>query len=392
MNTFKLIPVFAVIIGLLLQPLVGTSSHIMAQPLATLVVEYMDRGDTWLNVVIRWLSRKISGKCVYIDIQDKTVEELVSKRIIRDYPEVVGIWDATENGMIIAATDPSRKVPLVVRDRTIQISFTMYRRRDEVSIRVKYKEEIAPELVLHALQGETCQTGMLCQYVPIREENTNQQLGKITYRRRDTVNHHSRENTFYSQEIESVLDRITSYVSAGCIGKFPAQVFYGPPGTGKTTIASVLPPLPLIYLEASFLCNPSTLMSASEQIRRRAPPSGGFYLIIEELDKIQDWTSFQHGILNNILDGPYTLPGQITLITCNCMKWTEPYPSLMRPGRVELHQVDKATASQIERTVRYRKPEWKDLSSLDGLDCTTSQLVHALSTVDTPEELVAKLV
>lgn len=137
-------------------------------------------------------------------------------------------------------------------------------------------------------------------------------------------------------------------------------LFYGPPGTGKTSLAKALAnrfELDLWYAPMSSFKSDSEILSNITEV-------GKGLLLLEDVDvfsetHVRDNSGSSHdddeavtlaGLLNG-LDGVFTPPGLITVMTTNDLDAID--PALIRPGRIDMvEKIDYLTDEQATKLFR----------------------------------------
>lgn len=162
-------------------------------------------------------------------------------------------------------------------------------------------------------------------------------------------------------------------------------LFHGPPGTGKTSVAQALATefnLDLCYVPLNDMDKDVKLIDCITELKR------GSILILEDIDtqavsqdrskEAEDNRQVSLGSLLNVLDGPMTPDGLVTIMTSNFADNID--PALKRPGRIDLiEEIGYLDDTQLKGIfANFYGAECRDLPSVINKHISPAQVTEVM--------------
>lgn len=392
-------PLLGQILSILLEPWVGPQAYILGNSIVQVIIIYLqtvtERNSWWSDWAHRFRNLWREERQAVL-VQDPRYIELVSEYIAEHHPETVSAWCKTAEGVTVANFNHRRGFTIQAKSddgvtRPVTINASMCKRGDNYWLYLEYPLGADKDAIIRTFGSYRSSQQKIRRYCAHREPGKTQDTrGEVKFTLRVTLPTLTREQTAYPTEIEAVMDEIDDWIGQlGPRQRLPATILEGLPGTGKTTLVDLLPKLRIFYLDPETFCNTDLFQSTHRAMMAIVQPDELFYVVIEEMDKITSLEGFQVGLWNNFLDGHYSSPGQITIVTCNHTQWMEIDDSMTRAGRARRYYMGAVSDRQLRALTALHRPDLvlpeRELVS----QLTLAQLLEALPTASGVQDLLA---
>lgn len=381
-----LVPFLSTLISLLLEPwldrtayMLGNSAAFLLVLLGTWVITSNNvLADTWYRLQARFFDRS-----TVIVVSDPRYRNLVSRYVAENHPQCVSIWRKGAGPMVIGNINYDRDISIELDGKKVKIQVYIHNTGDgkEGDMCIQYPTYVSPDAILSFFNRYQPKDNSVQTYVACRTPTTNGKWGPVTFKSRQVPVRYASAPLPYSGAALTWFQSVRTFLAdAELSEEVTSLLLEGEPGTGKTRFASLLAALSgvkIFYSSADLVCDADALMSMIASLHETVDPNEKYIFVIEEMDKIKDWDSVQHGILNTFLDGPLRHPGQVSIITCNDDQWVRRFPSLCRAGRMEQVRVGKLSNKCLCTLLAHYRPDWA-LPEVLGLDITIAELTAFL--------------
>ena len=328
--------------------------------------------DTWY-----WFYSCFCDRKTVLLITDARYKTLVTQYITEVQPQCVSIWKKASGPLDIGNINYDRGFHIFLDGKKTYIQVYVQKidgNDKDNALCIQYPNHITAAQILSFFNTFRPKRDVIQTYSAQRTPTTNGKWGPVVFKMRNVLARFADCPLPYSGSALRIFHTICDYMhDPELIDKLPAILLVGEPGTAKTSIIDRLPRAKVLVATVAMLDDSDTFMSMIAARDEIVDPDEKFYFVIEELDKMADWTKFQHAILNSFLDGPYSHPGQVTIITCNHDQWLKEYPSLSRPGRMERVEVGPLSEDVLRDLLEHYRPEW-DLPQRLDLRITIAEL------------------